>query len=139
MVEVIIAIVMFSIMMVMVFSFDEANVWQSVSPVINFRRAGEVQTGMDNVTRSYYNLPNPVTQASLLTFYNTLITPNQAAVVINATGVTVDTNTGRTEFITFPAAGGNQSNNGANPTPNLKVTLTNDQGQRVSTIFTKRQ
>jgi prepilin-type N-terminal cleavage/methylation domain-containing protein len=129
-IEVIIAIVLFSIMTVMILLFTGVNIYQTVNPVINLIRAGDVQTGMDNVTRAYYNLPNPVPHANLGTFQANL------ANYINIAGVTVDTS--RTGFITFPATGGNEATDGSANAPNLKVTLTNSLGQRVSTIFTTR-
>ena len=127
-IEIIIAIVFFSIMTVMILVFTSTNISPSVSPVINLIRAGDVQTGIDNVTRAYYNLTNPVSHADLVNFRNGL-NPG-------VTGVTVDAS--RTDFITFPAAGGNEGPDPGATAPNLKVTLTNSQGQRLSTIFTTR-
>lgn len=130
-IEIIIAIVLFSLMTVMILVFIGANISQSVSPVSNLIGAGDVQRGMDNVTRAYYNLTNPVTHANLVNFQANMAT------YINTTGVNVDAS--RTGFITFPSAGGNESPDASATAPNLKVTLTNGQGQRVSTIFTTRQ
>jgi prepilin-type N-terminal cleavage/methylation domain-containing protein len=130
-IEIIIAILLFSFMAVMVITFTLTNVWQSANPILNLIKAGDVQTGMDNVTRAYYNLPNPVSHGNLVTFNTNL------ANYINTVGITV--NAGRTGFVTFPVTGGNQANDPSATAPNLKVTLINGQGQWVSTIFTTRQ
>ena len=134
-IEIIIALVMFSIMAVMITSFS-LNVPGSVSPVINLRRSTDLQRGMDNITRAYYNLaPLPITHASLDTFRTAIIGD---PTYINVTGVTVDN--GRTKFVTFPGAGNvrTESDDASANAPNLKVTLVNSGGQRVSTIFTTR-
>jgi len=130
-IEIIIALVCISILAVMMVSFG-GNITQSVSPVITLSRSADLQRGMDNVTRAYYNLapPLPITHARLVTFRTNLST------YINAAGVTVDA--GRTRFIQFTGNIEDNDEDTSADAPNLKVTLVNSEGQIVSTIFTTR-
>ena len=64
-IEIIIALVVFSILAVMIISFS-LNIPQSASSVITLSRSVDLQRGMDNVTRAYYNLPLPVTTRILI-------------------------------------------------------------------------
>lgn len=129
-IEIIIALVCISILAVMMVLFS-GNITNSVSPVITLRRSADLQGGMDNLTRAYYNLSLPITHANLVTFQANL------ANYINAAGVTVDPD--RTRFIEFNASNveDDDDDTSANA-PNLKVTLVNSEGQSVSTIFTTR-
>ena len=129
-IEIIIALVVFSILAVMIISFS-LNIPQSASSVITLSRSADLQRGMDNVTRAYYNLPLPVSHANLDTFRVNL------AANINAAGVNVDA--GRTKFVAFNVgAGYTEIDDASANAPNLKVTLVNSEGQSVSTIFTTR-
>jgi prepilin-type N-terminal cleavage/methylation domain-containing protein len=128
--EVIITLVVVSIVAVMVASFS-TNVGISANPTASLGRSADLQTGMANVSRAYYNLAQPITHASLDTFRTNLI--NNPGTYIAVSGVAVDT--GRTGFINFDAGFTEVADGASN---NLKVTLKNDYGQSVSTIFTTR-
>ena len=132
--EVIITLVVVSILAVMVVSFS-SNLSVSASPVVSLGRSADLQTGMANVSRAYYNLEQhiKIDHASLDTFRSNLI--SSPGTYIAVSGVTVDT--GRTKFITFDA-GYSEVNDASGSAPNLKVTLQNSYGQSVSTIFTTR-
>ena len=114
-IEIIIALVFISILAVMMVSFG-GNITQSVNPVITLSRSADLQRGMDNLTREYYNLSLPIDHADLDDFKDDLDD------CIYVAGVTVDE--GRTKFIQF-----NSSNDEVDDTsataPNLKVTLVN--------------
>jgi prepilin-type N-terminal cleavage/methylation domain-containing protein len=129
-IEIIIALVVLSILAVMTVSFS-GNLARSVSPVMTLNRSADLQRGIDNLTRAYYNLPLPITHASLDSFQANL------AANINVTGISVDA--GRTKFITFHYDHGDYTeHNDGSQTAHLKVTLVNSAGQSVSTIFTTR-
>jgi prepilin-type N-terminal cleavage/methylation domain-containing protein len=134
-IEVIIALICISLLAVMVVSFGGDFVSRSTNPVSSLSRASDLQRGIDNVTRAYYNLGSSVRYADLNTFKDNLTAD---ITIINVTGVSVDTD--RTRFINFD--GGNNevidNNPDTNLAPKLKVTLINTDGQSVSTIFTAR-
>jgi len=127
-IEIIIALVCISILAVMMVLFG-GNITQSVSPVITLSRSADLQRGMDNITRAYYNLQLPITHADLEDFRANLDAN------INAAGVTVDDD--RTKFIQFDSSNDEEDDTSADA-PNLKVTLVNSEGQSVSTIFTTK-
>jgi len=127
-IEIIIALVCISILAVMMVLFG-GNITQSVSPVITLSRSADLQRGMDNITRAYYNLQLPITHADLEDFRANLDAN------INAAGVTVDDD--RTKFIQFDSSNDEVEDASAGA-PNLKVTLVNSEGQSVSTIFTTK-
>lgn len=150
-IEIIIALVVFSILAVMIISFS-VNISPSASSVITLSRSADLQRGMDNVTRAfYYYYTPPITHANLDTFKTNLTTNTN---IINVAGISVDA--GRTKFIKFDAtntevpdasANGDCCPNGSccpsgcppgAPASCLKVTLVNSEGQSVSTIFTTR-
>ena len=127
-IEIIIALVCISILAVMMVLFG-GNITQSVSPVITLSRSADLQRGMDNITRAYYNLQLPITHADLEDFRANLDAN------INAAGVTVDDD--RTKFIQFDPSNDEEDDTSADA-PNLKVTLVNSEEQSVSTIFTTK-
>ena len=129
-IEIIIALVVLSLLAVMIVSFS-GNISPTASSVVTLSRSADLQRGMDNITRAYYNLPLPITHANLDTFRANL------SANINVAGVSVDA--GRTKFVSFNAGAGYTEidDNGANAA-NFKVTLVNGEGQSVSTIFTTR-
>lgn len=127
-IEIIIALVCISILAVMMVLFG-GNITQSVSPVITLSRSADLQRGMDNITRAYYNLQLPITHADLEDFRANLDAN------INAAGVTVDDD--RTKFIQFDSSNDEEDDTSADA-PNLKVTLVNSEEQSVSTIFTTK-
>jgi len=127
-IEIIIALVCISILAVMMVLFG-GNITQSVSPVITLSRSADLQRGMDNITRAYYNLAPPITHGDLETFRTNLSN------YIDAAGVTVDDD--RTKFIQFDSSNDEVEDASAGA-PNLKVTLVNSEGQSVSTIFTTK-
>ena len=127
-IEIIIALVCISILAVMMVLFG-GNITQSVSPVITLSRSTDLQRGMDNITRAYYNLQLPITHADLEDFRANLDAN------INAAGVTVDDD--RTKFIQFDSSNDEEDDTSADA-PNLKVTLVNSEEQSVSTIFTTK-
>ena len=129
-IEIIIALVVFSVLALMIISFS-INIPQSASSVITLGRSADLQRGMDNITRAYYNLALPITHGTLDTFRVNL------AANINAAGISVDA--GRTKFVTFNAgAGYTEMDDTSANAPSLKVTLVNSEGQSVSTIFTTK-
>jgi prepilin-type N-terminal cleavage/methylation domain-containing protein len=134
-IEVIIALICISLLAAMIISFGGDFVSRSTNPVALLSRASDLQRGMDNVTRAYYNQGIPIRYANLNTFKDNLTAD---ATIINVTGVSVDAS--RTRFIIFD--GGNteivDSSPATNTSPRLKVTLINTDGQSVSTIFTSR-
>lgn len=146
-IEIIIALVVMSILAVMTVSFS-GNILQSVSPVLTLSRSVELQRGIDNLTRAYYDTtynPPPITRPKLETFRVNLGTK----IDVPGSGVTVDNS--RTKFIRFDATNNEADDTGTNgnccpngvcpassPASCLKVTLVNSDGQSVSTIFTTR-
>jgi prepilin-type N-terminal cleavage/methylation domain-containing protein len=129
-IEIIIALVVLSVLAVMIVSFS-GNIAPTASSVVTLIRSADLQRGMDNITRAYYNLPLPVTHANLDTFRANL------AANINVAGISVDA--GRTKFVAFDSgAGYTEINDAGANAPNLKVTLVNGEEQSVSTIFTTK-
>ncbi len=137
-IEVIIALVCISLLAVMIVSFGGDFVSRSTNPVSSLSRASDLQAGIDNVTRGYYNLALPITHTTLDTFKTNL--QSDPGTYIGVTGVNIDTT--RTKFIKFDgtscANGSNCENDNSDADSYLKVTLENADGQSVSTIFTAR-
>ncbi len=135
-IEIIIALVVFSILAAMIVSFS-INIPQSASSVITLSRSADLQRGMDNITRAYYNYNSgsKIDHTDLVTFR-----ANLATYITNEIEVGVSVDAGRTKFVTFiyNAGTGYYEENEDTSAPNLKVTLVNGEGQSVSTIFTTR-
>ena len=126
-IEVIVTFVLMSILAVMTVSFSDQNIFGALPGGV-FTRAANLQTGIDNVTRAYYNLTPPVSHAVLVTFQGNI------ANYISVNGITVDSN--RTLFVTFLSPDYVESADTSANAPNLKVTLVNTDGQSISTIYT---